>query len=93
MPSAFATAVLAVVAATRPGEIMTYGEVAREAGWPGAARGVGSVLRARGAGCPWWRVVAANGRLVPGLEDDHARRLIAEGVTVVAGRVRVRHRP
>jgi methylated-DNA-protein-cysteine methyltransferase related protein len=90
--SSFATAVAAVVAATSPGEILTYGEVAREAGRPGAARAVGAVLRAHGAELPWWRVVAANGRLVPGLEVDHARRLVAEGVTLVAGRVRVRGR-
>lgn len=65
---------------------MTYGEVAAEAGFPGAARGVGSVLRGSDD-LPWWRVVAANGRLVPGLVDEHARRLGAEGWQVRDGRV------
>ncbi len=37
---------------------------------------------------PWWRVVAANGRLVPGHEREHAALLRAEGVEVFAGRVR-----
>ncbi|MGH3665176.1 MAG: MGMT family protein, partial [Egibacteraceae bacterium] len=35
-----------VVAALRPGEVVSYSEVAAEAGYPGAARGVGGVLRA-----------------------------------------------
>jgi methylated-DNA-protein-cysteine methyltransferase-like protein len=82
----FEERVAAVIAALRPGEVATYGEVAAEAGYPGAARAVGGVL-ARSDGLPWWRVVAANGRLVPGHEAEHARRLRSEGVRVQAGRV------
>jgi alkylated DNA nucleotide flippase Atl1 len=37
---------------------------------------------------PWWRVVTADGRLVPGHEKVHATRLRAEGVAVQDGRVR-----
>lgn len=87
--TAFAAAVTRIVAATAPGEVVTYGEVAAEAGSPGAARAVGSVLR-RSSGLPWWRVVAASGRLVSGKRDEQARRLRAEGVEVVDGRVRPR---
>ena len=83
----FVEAVEAVVRGLGPGEIATYGEVAEEAGYPGAARGVGRVMAAS-EGLPWWRVVAANGRLVPGLEDEHERRLADEGVAVRTGRVR-----
>ena len=71
----------------RPGEVATYGEVAEEAGFPGAARAVGNVL-ARGDDLPWWRVVTASGRLAPGHETEQAYRLGREGVTVVGGRVR-----
>lgn len=71
------------------GDIVTYGEVATEAGWPGAARAVGAFLAQHGDGYPWWRVVAANGRLVPGHERDHARRLRAEGANVRDNRVAV----
>lgn len=78
---------LAVVAGTRPGELVTYAEVAREAGAPGAARAVGRVLRDHGSGHPWWRVVTVNGRLVPGLEREHADRLASEGVATASGRV------
>jgi methylated-DNA-protein-cysteine methyltransferase related protein len=88
MSSPFADEVLAVVAALPPGGVATYGEVAAEAGRPGAARPVGAVLREHGSGVPWWRVVTASGRLVPGLEDEHARLLTAEGVACRDGRVR-----
>ncbi|MFA9430592.1 MGMT family protein [Egicoccus sp. AB-alg2] len=85
--SDFGAAVVAVVAGLPPGEVVTYGEVAAEAGRPGAARAVGRVLRDAEVPLPWWRVVTATGRLVPGLEEEHARRLAAEGVATRDGRV------
>lgn len=85
----FERAVASVLHGLLAGDIMTYGEVAAEAGYPGAARAVGSFLRNK-SGYPWWRVIAANGRLVPGLEVEHARRLKSEGVPVEDGRVPVR---
>jgi methylated-DNA-protein-cysteine methyltransferase related protein len=75
-----------VVGRLRPGEVVTYGEVAEEAGFPGAARAVGGIM-ARSDGLPWWRVVTAQGRLVPGHEGEQTRRLAAEGVRVTGGRV------
>lgn len=89
-PEAFHSAVAAVLLAIPEGEIMTYGEVAAEAGFPGAARAVGSLLRASDGAFPWWRVVAASGRLVPGHEREHARRLAAEGVPIHDGKVPLR---
>jgi methylated-DNA-protein-cysteine methyltransferase related protein len=85
--SDFEGRVRAVISSLRPGEVATYGEVAEEAGFPRAARAVGSVL-ARTDGLPWWRVVNASGRLVPGHETEQAGRLRAEGVLVHRGRVR-----
>lgn len=91
----FEDRVRAVLGELRAGEVATYGEVAEEAGHPGAARAVGNIL-ARGDGLPWWRVVASTGRLVPGHEAEHQRRLQAEGVEIRNGRVpsaaRHRHR-
>jgi methylated-DNA-protein-cysteine methyltransferase-like protein len=84
----FERRVLAVLRALVPGEVVTYGEVAREAGFPNAARAVGNYLRMTDKPVPWWRVVNAEGRLVPGFEEEHAKRLRAEGVTVVDGHVR-----
>lgn len=87
MADGFETRVRAVIEALRPGDVTTYGEVASEAGFPGASRAVGRLLR-ESEGLPWWRVVAANGRLVPGGEEEHARRLEAEGVEIgPSGRV------
>jgi len=85
--STFEEAVLAVLRGLGPGEVATYGEVAEEAGHPGAARAVGNLL-AGSEDLPWWRVVRADGGLVAGHEIDQARRLRAEGVEVRAGRVR-----
>jgi methylated-DNA-protein-cysteine methyltransferase-like protein len=81
----FRELVAGVVQEVRPGEVLTYGEVARLAGHPGAARAVGQVL-ASSTGLPWWRVVAAGGRLAPRLAVEQASRLEAEGVPVAAGR-------
>ena len=82
----FEEAVAGVLAGLRPGDVVTYGEVAAEAGHPGAARAVGRFL-ATHDGQPWWRVVTGTGRLVPDHEEEHARRLRAEGVAVRDGRV------
>jgi len=83
-------AVAAVLHALEPGDVVTYGEVALEAGWPGRARAVGRILSTSDGEYPWWRVVNASGRLVPGHEEEQARRLAAEGVEVRDGRVRRR---
>jgi methylated-DNA-protein-cysteine methyltransferase-like protein len=88
--TAFAPAVRQVIAALRAGEVVTYGEVAREAGHVGAARAVGTLLAREGSDLPWWRIVSSTGRLVPGHEHEHARRLRAEGVYVAGVPPRVR---
>lgn len=84
--SPFATAVLIVLRGLEPGQVVTYGEVATEAGRPGAARAVGNLLRDL-PDVPWWRVVAASGRVFPGAADEAVRRLAAEGVAVRDGHV------
>lgn len=87
-PGSFDDDVADVLRALRPGEVVTYGEVAAEAGHPGSARAVGRLLSTGEGGFPWWRVVTATGRLVPGHEVEQTRRLRAEGVEVVDGRLR-----
>ncbi len=84
--ASFTEAVIEVLDRLQPGEVMAYGEVAAEAGYPGAARAVGNLLRTT-PGLPWWRIVTATGRLVPGNETEHAARLRSEGVGVARGRV------
>jgi len=61
----FRRRVVAVISRLVPGEVASYGDVAAEAGYPGAARAVGAIL-AKSDGLPWWRVVTASGRLAPG---------------------------
>lgn len=89
----FEAAVRRVLSHLEAGEVTTYGEVAEEAGFPGAARAVGGVLHRSGGTLPWWRVVTASGRLVPGREEEQARRLRAEGVELRRGRVAPAPRP
>jgi methylated-DNA-protein-cysteine methyltransferase related protein len=84
----FEEAVVAVLATLVPGDVVTYGEVAAEAGYPGRARAVGRILATSDLDLPWWRVVTTTGRLVPGHEVEHAQRLRAEGVRVIDGHVR-----
>ena len=63
-PSAFTTRVLAVLRRIPPGRVTTYGDVARLAGRPGAARAVGTIMRlAKEPNLPYHRVIAAGGRV------------------------------
>jgi methylated-DNA-protein-cysteine methyltransferase related protein len=77
--------VTAVIRDLKRGEVLTYGEVARRAGYPRAARAVGNIL-ATTLGLPWWRVVRANGELAAHSRQEQARRLRREGVSVHDGR-------
>jgi alkylated DNA nucleotide flippase Atl1 len=72
---------------------MTYGEVAADAGYPGAARAVGALLRRAELPLAWWRVVGAGGRLVAPDRTGQERRLAAEGWTVLGGRIVARQKP
>lgn len=81
------------VVAIPHGEIATYGGIARRAGMPGRARMVGHALKVAPATLelPWHRVLAAGGRIAfpkGSLQyTEQARRLRAEGVEVLRGRV------
>lgn len=58
----FAQRVRDIVRSIPEGQTKTYGDVAREAGRPNAARAVGAVMRANyDPNIPCHRVVAANG--------------------------------
>lgn len=89
--SAFATRVLAAVRRIPPGRVATYGDIARLAGKPRAARAVGNLMRAGRLGqAPYHRVIAAAGRLggYGGNEPMKAALLRSEGLIVASGRVR-----
>lgn len=80
-PTPFQREVAAVVEGLRPGDVLTYAEVALEAGHPGAAQAVANVLR-RVPGLPWWRVVPTSGRLYRTHAPTQRPLLEADGVTV-----------
>jgi methylated-DNA-protein-cysteine methyltransferase related protein len=84
----FEDAVVAVLDALKAGDVLTYGEVAAEAGYPGAARAVGNLLRSSDLDLPWWRVVGSGGHLRSPDPARQALLLAEEGVTVAHGRVR-----
>jgi len=82
-----------VVSEIPPGHVLTYGEVARLAGMPRAARRVSQALRRapRGIRLPWHRVINAQGKIsFP--EDSSAwleqrNMLEEEGVIFLNGKV------
>lgn len=91
----YAERVLEVAERIPPGRVMTYGDIAEWLG-EGGPRQVGRVMALYGGAVPWWRVVRADGALLPG----HERRALAhyrtEGTplrTPPAARAASGHRP
>ena len=79
--------ILDVIRSLREGEVVTYGDIAADAGYPKMSRLVGRLLAITDDDLPWWRVVNSVGRLVPGNEREQTALLKAEGVKVADGRV------
>ena len=71
------------------GKVSTYGDVARAAGFPGAARQVAWALHNAPGVIPWHRVVGAGGNIrLPGNAGFEQRaRLESEGVAFRGRRV------
>jgi len=87
--------ILAAVRAIPRGEVAGYGEVARQAGVAGRARWVARLLAgSTDPSLPWHRVLRSDGRIAfPAGSSgwlEQVRRLRAEGVDVVEGRVRIK---
>ena len=81
--------ILDVIRAIGAGEVVTYGDIAEDAGYPKQSRLVGRLLSTNDdPDLPWWRVVISVRRLLPGNEREQAARLRGEGVTVRDGKVR-----
>ena len=82
--ASFSRRVFHIVAAIPYGKVTTYGEVARLAGSPRAARQVGGVLRRlpEGSTLPWHRVINRHGQISQQGEDFQRQRqaLLAEGL-------------
>lgn len=82
----FRESILDVVRGIPKGETMSYGEVARRAGFPGAARAVGSLMKRNvDPGIPCHRVIRTDGRpgeYNRGGEDAKRKLLHQEGVVL-----------
>jgi methylated-DNA-protein-cysteine methyltransferase related protein len=83
----YVEAVLSLVERIPPGRVMSYGaiaEVLAPVAGRSSPRRVGTIMAQYGGAVPWHRVVAADGRLVPG-HEVRARRLHAEEGTPMRG--------
>ncbi|MER6994162.1 MGMT family protein [Streptomyces sp. NPDC000410] len=74
----YAEQVLDVAERIPPGRVMTYGDVAEWLG-EGGPRQVGRVMALYGGAVPWWRVVRADGVLLPGHELSALEHYRVEG--------------
>src|SRR5262249_37691090 len=86
----FTTRVLAAIRRIPAGKVATYGDVAKAAGFPRAARGVATALRGTGSiGIPWQRVLGSGGKILLTGQNGYEQRLRleAEGVQFRGGRV------
>lgn len=90
-PASFVSAVHKTVRGIRKGQVMTYSEVAVKAGFPGAARAVGSLMKRNyDPAIPCHRVVRADGSLGDYNRGGNRKKmeiLTAEGVELANGRV------
>jgi alkylated DNA nucleotide flippase Atl1 len=85
----FAEQVLTVVESIPTGRVMSYGAIAEYLG-RGGPRQVGAVMSHYGGAVAWHRVVAANGRLVPGHEQEALQRHRAEGTPLRGEKIDMR---
>lgn len=86
----FVRRVLSVVSRIPAGRVATYGDIARRAGKPGAARAVGNIMRtAHRPGLPYHRVIASGGQIggYGGNVQLKISLLVAEGHTVRRRRI------
>ena len=89
-PTAFTRRVLRLLARVPPGRVITYGDLARGAGRPGAARAAGNIMRTASIpGLPYHRVVASGGRIGGYGSAPHlkAALLKAEGLRIKGNRI------
>lgn len=85
-----------IVAQVPPGHVVTYGQVAELAGYPGRARQVGYALAGlpEELDVPWHRVINAQGRVSPRADGEFHRMqydmLAAEGIALCDERIDLR---
>ena len=87
----FDKAVINVVSRIPKGSVMSYGEVARAAGYPRHARMVSKAMSRASIALPWFRVVRADGSLAFAPQSENynkqKKHLKNEGVLIQKGKV------
>lgn len=86
----FTKKVVGIIKSIPPGKVMTYGQIARVAGSPRAARQVVRILHSMSMklGLPWHRVINSKGQIGLSEEEyfyEQKRRLEMEGVVFGLG--------
>ena len=82
-PQEYVEEVLRLVESIPEGRVMSYGAIAdalADRSGRNSARQVGTIMARHGGGVPWYRVVASNGRMPPGHEQEARQLLLSEGV-------------
>ncbi|MCP1189888.1 methylated-DNA--[protein]-cysteine S-methyltransferase [Priestia flexa] len=92
----FTERVIQIIQRIPSGYIMTYGQIAKEAGNPQAARQVARILHSMSQKhkLPWHRVINAKGEIVIKSEEaawTQATFLEKEGISVKEGKVIIEH--
>ena len=82
-----------IVSAIPRGKVATYGQIAALAGMPAHSRLVGRILGKLppGTRLPWHRVINSQGRITNPNRSRQQSRLEKEGITLVGGRVSLKH--
>ena len=87
----FDRAVWGVVSGIKPGHVMSYGEVARAAGYPRHARMVSKAMSRSTKPLPWYRVVKADRSLAFNVGSQYYLKqkslLEEEGAQLINGKV------
>ena len=88
----FKARVLSAARRIPPGRVATYGDIAKLAGRPRAARAVGNIMKnCTGLDVPAHRVIAAGGKLGGYGGSEHLKRALlqAEGVVIRNARIKL----
>lgn len=87
----FDRAVWKIVARIKPGKVMSYGQVARRAGFPRHARMVSRAMCRFDGSLPWHRVIRSDRTLAfeTGSENYRAQKTLLqrEGIRLINGKV------
>ena len=76
-----------MVSGIKSGRVMSYGQVARAAGFPRHARMVSKAMSRSTETLPWHRVIKSDGTLAFEVRNKQKNLLEKEGVKFIAGKV------